>query len=623
MLEESGFSSSRILEFLFPEAWRVNTRLFGNKVFQLRHKEEVIKCKMFAIEHMEDEGKAPVKELIRILKNEREIVLTPYINKTKKRPEWDGGNLYDIEPETFGRLLRNQEVDNEPIRLISLSTRMNSELSCEALSSAAADASMSWSGKFLFKEEDTRTGTPGLRAPQVGAIFAALAHWKISSDPATIVLPTGVGKTETMLGLMHYLGMKRLLVVVPTDPLRTQLSKKFTSFGILEQLSVISHGSEYPVVGLVEHGFTSTEEVAGFFQSCNVVIATMGALSKCSEEIQEVIAQQLEYCFIDEAHHVPARTWNNFKSKLSQTKVLQFTATPYREDGKTVDGKIIFNYPLGKAQLEGYFKNIEYHPIHETDQEKADRAIAQKAIALLDQDLASGCNHILLARTSYKSRTAGIAEIYKQLKPEYEPVVIHSGLSKRERDEALQKVQAHISKIVICVDMLGEGYDLPELKICAIHDPHRSLTITLQFIGRFTRTKTDIGNAKVVANALDFNFKKSLGRLYDEDANWNKLIKDLSQDATEQQVECQEFFEDFQDIPAALRLQLLTPKMSTVIFRANKFVWNLTNIDDCFRNEQVVIQPKRHKNKNLGVFVTKVVEHVSWTHTEVLKDSSI
>jgi superfamily II DNA or RNA helicase len=41
---------------------------------------------------------------------------------------------------------------------------------------------------------------------------------------------------------------------------------------------------------------------------------------------------------------------------------------------------------------------------------------------------------------------------------------------------------------IVCVNMLGEGFDLPNLKIAAIHTPHKSLAVTLQFIGRFART---------------------------------------------------------------------------------------------------------------------------------------
>ena len=51
------------------------------------------------------------------------------------------------------------------------------------------------------------------------------------------------------------------------------------------------------------------------------------------------------------------------------------------------------------------------------------------------------------------------------------------------------------SRIVICVNMLGEGFDLPELKIVALHDLHKSLPILLQFAGRFSRTSPIAGDA--------------------------------------------------------------------------------------------------------------------------------
>ena len=42
----------------------------------------------------------------------------------------------------------------------------------------------------------------GLRVPQVGALYALLAHWTISSEAGIIVLPTGTGKTDTMLAAL-------------------------------------------------------------------------------------------------------------------------------------------------------------------------------------------------------------------------------------------------------------------------------------------------------------------------------------------------------------------------------------------------------------------------------------
>ncbi|PAC30611.1 hypothetical protein CEJ87_18090 [Caldifermentibacillus hisashii] len=57
---------------------------------------------------------------------------------------------------------------------------------------------------------------------------------------------------------------------------------------------------------------------------------------------------------------------------------------------------------------------------------------------------------------------------------------------KRKGFQALDDLK---SRIVVCVNMFGEGIDIPNLKIAAIHDKYKSLPITLQFIGRFARTK--------------------------------------------------------------------------------------------------------------------------------------
>jgi hypothetical protein len=60
----------------------------------------------------------------------------------------------------------------------------------------------SWRGAFSYIEEDPGTGQLGLRRPQLGALHAIQAHWAISEAPATIVMPTGTGKTETMLAVL-------------------------------------------------------------------------------------------------------------------------------------------------------------------------------------------------------------------------------------------------------------------------------------------------------------------------------------------------------------------------------------------------------------------------------------
>ena len=51
--------------------------------------------------------------------------------------------------------------------------------------------------------------------------------------------------------------------------------------------------------------------------------------------------------------------------------------------------------------------------------------------------------------------------------------------------------------------MLGEGFDLPQLKIAAFHDIRKSLAVTLQLAGRFTRSRQDLGEATFIANIAD------------------------------------------------------------------------------------------------------------------------
>ena len=68
------------------------------------------------------------------------------------------------------------------------------------------------------------------------------------------------------------------------------------------------------------------------------------------------------------AHHIAAPTWEAFRKFFQDKPVVQFTATPFRNDGKHVDGEDAYHYPLLKAQQEGYFKRIVFTPVSEFDE---------------------------------------------------------------------------------------------------------------------------------------------------------------------------------------------------------------------------------------------------------------
>ncbi|WP_237648500.1 hypothetical protein, partial [Streptococcus agalactiae] len=55
----------------------------------------------------------------------------------------------------------------------------------------------SWGKAYSEKVANGSLGN-GLRPPQYGALSAIRSHWVVSNEPATIVLPTGTGKSETI-----------------------------------------------------------------------------------------------------------------------------------------------------------------------------------------------------------------------------------------------------------------------------------------------------------------------------------------------------------------------------------------------------------------------------------------
>jgi superfamily II DNA or RNA helicase len=435
----------------------------------------------------------------------------------------------------------------------------------------AQAAEVSWRGAFNYLREDPAQGIAGLRNPQMGALHAILAHWSVSEEAATIVMPTGTGKTETMLSVLISSPCHKVLVLVPTDALRTQISEKFVTLGVLKSSGVVRSASQYPVVGSLNRKPKSIEELDELLQSCNVVVTTSHIAGQCDPAIQKRFAFHCSHLFIDEAHHVEATTWKSLKETFDGRRILQFTATPFREDDKILEGKIIYKYPLRRAQEEGFFKPIHFRPVVEFDLAKADRAIASAALATLDAD-ATG-KHILMARVATVDRAGEVFELYQPYQ-RFNPVQLHTGITSRTaREENRQKVMTGESRIVICVDMLGEGFDLPELKIAAFHDIRKSLAVTLQIAGRFTRARVDLGDPTFIANVGDVDVQAELRKLYTQDPDWNALLPELSDEMIDEQVEVRQFLDGFNQFPNDIPLRSLRPATSTVVYRTRCETW--------------------------------------------------
>jgi superfamily II DNA or RNA helicase len=492
---------------------------------------------------------------------------------------------------------------------------------------------VSWRNKFTFAVEDLETDAPGLRLPQIGALHAIAAHFSVGSDfePATVVLPTGTGKTETMLASLVYSRERRVLVLVPSSVLRNQIAGKFSTLGVLPAAGAIPIELARPFVAKITKGIENVAAAGRIIETSNVIVATPDILKASAPAALERLLKGCSTLFVDEAHHITATTWKEVRDKFETKKVLQFTATPFRRDERKVDGKIIFNFKLGDAQQAGYYRPINLRSIEEFgDKEARDRRIAAEAVAVLRRDRnEQGRDHLLMARTRSKERAQEVWREYKKLAPEMKPVLVYSGPNRKA---ANSKSMAQLydrgpngARIVVCVDMLGEGVDLPNLKIAALHDTHKSLAITLQFIGRITRKgDASIGEATVVTNIADPEAEKKLGSLYAEGADWDKIIRRLSEERIEQELRLQDVVAGLKGkgtLHAQISLWNLRPRLSTQIYRTSCTNWFPTEYTKVLKSKDQTWYAL-DETQNLFVGLVYREDTVDWGNFQSLEDTS-
>ena len=61
----------------------------------------------------------------------------------------------------------------------------------------------------------------------------------------------------------------------------------------------------------------------------------------------------------DEGHHNVAETWTRLSEYFSDAKVISFTATPMRSDGKVVSGKRVYRFGYARSMIMGFISQID------------------------------------------------------------------------------------------------------------------------------------------------------------------------------------------------------------------------------------------------------------------------
>ena len=379
----------------------------------------------------------------------------------------------------------------------------------------------------------------GLRNAQIGAIHAIASFFTMNSKQAAItVMPTGAGKTAVLMMTPYLLGKNKVLVVTPSVMVRGQITEDFQELLTLCKANVFRSSMKKPAVYEMRHKFS--EEILPELEKTDVIIATPQCALSLSET--EWAKKKITLVEVDEAHHTPAKTWQQILINIDKAAHVLFTATPFRLDQKEIKGEIVYDYPLSLAYKDGIFGEIQYVAV--PDGSDKDFRIAKKAEEVLLTDREEGLEHFLMVRTDSKDNAKILERLYQE-NTSLNLRRIDSSMSNTRVKQYIQELKDHRLDGIICVDMLGEGFDFPNLKIAAVHAPHKSLASILQFVGRFARTNaTNIGKAKFIAVENE-DLEIENNRLFASDAIWQEMIINMSEGKNQKEQEDRRYYKGY------------------------------------------------------------------------------
>lgn len=393
------------------------------------------------------------------------------------------------------------------------------------------------------------TGKEKLRRAQLGAIHAIASYFSLpQTQPGIVVMPTGSGKTAVIAIAGFLLRANRIMVLTPSQLVRTQINDEIASLSVLKRSGVLPADFVGPKVIEVKSRL-SDEAAWESLKEAQCVVSTPQCVSPGIDGVSAPPGGLFDLIIMDEAHHSEAPRWADILQHFQKTQRLLFTATPFRRDKKELKGNLIYNYPLRLAYEDKIFGKLTFLPVTPGAGEDHDVCLAKEAAKAYKKDIDAGFPHRLMVRTDSKTRADKLAEIYK-FETTLTLEVVHSGHSMKRIKATLGKLKNGDIDGIICVAMMGEGFDFPQLKIAAIHAPHKSLAVTLQFIGRFARTgDAELGSAKFLAVPQDIQAETA--ELYRESAAWQDIVSNLSAARIEKEVEVKKMAESFAPVEIA------------------------------------------------------------------------
>ena len=373
---------------------------------------------------------------------------------------------------------------------------------------------------------------------------------KEESFSTLVVLPTGGGKTYTASTWLLKNAIdkkKKILWIAHRQMLLDQAAESFQRFAYAEAMPHISEFTYRIVSGSSNH-----DRSIDISPRDNILILSKDSIGRNLSVLDKWLKGENEvYCVIDEAHHATAKTYrkiiNYVQERVPNMKLLGLTATPFRtakeeegllskifkdgvdESGNVVKGDLGITYQIGLKELIN--ARILSTPIFECKYTEEDYG-ADLGLDALEhiQRLDVLPEELATEIASSAARNKLIVDTYVNKAKEYAQTIVFAvninhaialnklfgkagvksdyivsdirdaitgvTISREDNERKLQQYRDGKLQVLINVNILTEGVDLPQTKTVFLARPTVSKILMTQMVGRALRGTAAGGTAK-------------------------------------------------------------------------------------------------------------------------------
>jgi len=303
-------------------------------------------------------------------------------------------------------------------------------------------------------------------------------------------MPTGTGKTTVFAEIVRkaHLKNKHVLIVVHRTELVEQIVERLKAFGVS--------------VGIISADIKPEKDK-------EVQVATIQTLNRREPPEAEIV-------IIDECHHSKAATYKQLWSIYPNARFLGVTATPVRINGEGLDDLYNILVPIGSLSYffeHGYLARVKHLVCGIPDVSKVKQRMKEYDLQMLKNVMLAN-NLMANLIDSYKRHASGKKTIVFAVDIEHSQSIVQRYLqagipsahvdantSKKERQTILEKFRSGEILVLSNIDIVSEGFDVPDCEVVQLARPTKSLVLYLQQVGRCMRPAKNKEFGLVLDNA--------------------------------------------------------------------------------------------------------------------------